>query len=77
MKVLDATFLADYLADVDTATQYLEEHSTERFVIPAPAFAEALVGEGTGRDSRRDRTSDTDGCCEFPVEQPPGPPIVR
>ena len=30
MKVLDATFLADYLADVDAATQYLEEHSTEQ-----------------------------------------------
>ena len=48
MKVLDATFLADYLENVDTATRYLEEHSTERFVIPAPAFAEVLVGEGNG-----------------------------
>jgi len=48
MKVLDATFLADYLANVDAATRYLLEHETERFVIPAPAFAEVLLGEGNG-----------------------------
>lgn len=48
MKVLDATFLVDYLDDVDAATGYLQEHSTERFVFPAPAFAEVLVGEGNG-----------------------------
>lgn len=48
MKVLDATFLADYLEDIDAATGYLQEHSTERFVFPAPAFAEVLVGEGNG-----------------------------
>ena len=50
MKVLDATFLIDYLEDVDAATGYLQGHSTERFVFPAPAFAEALVGEGNGPD---------------------------
>ncbi|MFW6436603.1 MAG: PIN domain-containing protein [Halococcoides sp.] len=50
MKVLDATFLIDYLEGVDAATGYLKEHSTERFVVPAPAFAEALVGEGKGPD---------------------------
>lgn len=48
MKVLDATFLADYLAGADAATEYLQEHSTERFVIPSPAFAEVLIGEGNG-----------------------------
>lgn len=48
MKILDATFLADYLEGVDGATGYLREHSTERFVFPAPAFAEVLVGEGNG-----------------------------
>ncbi|WP_254533458.1 PIN domain-containing protein [Natrinema gelatinilyticum] len=48
MKVLDATFLVDYLEGVDAATAYLQEHSTERFVIPAPAFAEVLIGEGNG-----------------------------
>ena len=50
MKVLDATFLIDYLEDIDAATEYLQEHSTERFVFPTPAFAEALVGEGNGPD---------------------------
>lgn len=50
MKVLDATFLVDYLEDVDGATGYLQKHSTERFVFPAPAFAEVLVGEGNGSD---------------------------
>ena len=59
MKVLDATFLADYLEDVDAATRYLEEHSTERFVIPAPAFAAVLVGEGNGQDE-----SDIEGARE-------------
>lgn len=48
MKVLDASFLIDYLEGVDAATGYLQDHSTERFVIPAPAFAEVLVGEGNG-----------------------------
>lgn len=50
MKVLDATFLADYLADVEAATSYLLDHSTEQFVFPSPAFAEVLVGEGNGPD---------------------------
>ena len=59
MKVLDATFLVDYLEDVDVATAYLEEHSTKRFVIPSPAFAEVLVGEGNGPDE-----SDIGGACE-------------
>lgn len=46
MKVLDATFLIDYLDDVDAATHYLETHRDEEFVVPLPAFAEVLVGEG-------------------------------
>lgn len=50
MKVLDASFLIDYLEGVDAATDYLQDHSTERFVFPAPAFAEVLVGEGNGPD---------------------------
>ena len=48
MKVLDATFLADYFEADDAATEYLQGHSTERFVFPAPAFAEVLIGEGNG-----------------------------
>lgn len=71
MKVLDATFLADYFEDVDTATRYLEEHANDRFVIPAPAFAEVLVGEGNGPDE-----SDIEGAREalswaevYPVDE--------
>lgn len=37
--MLTATFLADYLEGADTATEYLEDHSTEQFVIPASAFS--------------------------------------
>ena len=46
MKVLDATFLIDYLDGVDAAAEYLLAHEAERFVFPAPAYAEVLVGEG-------------------------------
>ncbi|WP_049925512.1 PIN domain-containing protein [Halopiger goleimassiliensis] len=46
MKVLDATFLIDYLDGVDAAAEYLLAHETERFIVPAPAYAEVLVGEG-------------------------------
>lgn len=46
MKVLDATFLIDYLNGVDATAEYLLEHENERFVFPVPAYAEALVGEG-------------------------------
>ena len=48
MKVLDATFLIDYLAGLPSTRDYLEAHETEAFVIPAPAYAEALLGEGNG-----------------------------
>lgn len=48
MKVLDATFLIDYLAGDTAARDYLLAHQAETFVIPAPAFAEVLVGEGNG-----------------------------
>ncbi|PSQ17144.1 VapC toxin family PIN domain ribonuclease [Halobacteriales archaeon QS_8_69_26] len=46
MKVLDATFLVDYLDGVDATAEYLLAHEDERFILPAPAYAEALVGEG-------------------------------
>lgn len=46
MKVLDATFLVDYLAGEDATAEYLLAHEDERFIFPAPAYAEALVGEG-------------------------------
>ena len=46
MRVLDASFLIDYLDDVDAATEYVTSHATERFIVPLPAYAEVLVGEG-------------------------------
>ena len=50
MKVLDATFLIDYLNGVDATAEYLLAHDDERFIIPAPAYAEVLVGEGNAPD---------------------------
>lgn len=44
MKVLDTTFLIDYLDNSDDATQYLTAHSTEEYIIPLPAYAEVVVG---------------------------------
>ena len=46
MKVLDATFLIDYLNGVDATAEYLLANQNERFILPAPAYAEVLVGEG-------------------------------
>ena len=48
MKVLDATFLIDYLDGIESTRQYLEEHENDAYVFPAPAYSEALVGEGNG-----------------------------
>jgi predicted nucleic acid-binding protein len=50
MKVLDATFLIDYLNGVDATAEFLLAHEDERFILPAPAYAEALVGEGNDPD---------------------------
>ena len=50
MKVLDATFLIDYLDCVDATAENLLAREDERFILPAPAYAEALVGEGTKPD---------------------------
>ena len=48
MKVLDTTFLIDYLEGAEATREFYEEHGGEeiRWVAPVPAFAEALVGEG-------------------------------
>ena len=48
MNVLDATFLIDYLDGVESTREYLEEHDSEAYVLPVPAYAEALLGEGNG-----------------------------
>ncbi|WP_255169512.1 PIN domain-containing protein [Natrononativus amylolyticus] len=50
MKVLDASFLIDYLNGVDVAAEYLLANDDEAFVFPAPAYAEVLVGEGNAPD---------------------------
>lgn len=48
MKVLDATFLVDYLDGDESTREFYEEHGGEqiRWVAPVPALAEVLVGEG-------------------------------
>ena len=59
MKVLDATFLIDYLDGVEATREFYEEHGSDqiRWVGPVPAFAEALVGEGNLP------RGDVDGAC--------------
>jgi predicted nucleic acid-binding protein len=48
MKVLDATFLIDYLDGVEATREFYEANGgeEERWVMPVVAYAEALVGEG-------------------------------
>lgn len=46
MKVLDATFLIDYLNGVDATATYLLANEDEEYIFPSVAYAEALVGEG-------------------------------
>jgi len=48
MKVLDTTFLIDYLDGVEATKEFYEASGAdnERWVIPVPAYAEVLVGEG-------------------------------
>lgn len=48
MKVLDATFLVDYLDGAESTREFYEEHGGDqlRWVAPVPALAEVLVGEG-------------------------------
>ena len=50
MKVLDATFLIDYLGGVNATAEYLVANEDETVVFPAPAYAEVLVGEGNAPD---------------------------
>lgn len=48
MKVLDATFLIDYLDGIESTKEFYEANGAEdeHWVMPVPAYAEALVGEG-------------------------------
>ena len=48
MKVLDATFLIDYLDAIEATREFYEKNGGDeiQWVAPTPAFAEVLVGEG-------------------------------
>lgn len=48
MNVLDATFLIDYLDGVEATRQFYEDNGGDqiRWIVPMPALAEVLVGEG-------------------------------
>ncbi|WP_049901614.1 PIN domain-containing protein [Halococcus agarilyticus] len=48
MKVLDATFLIDYLGGVSATKDFYEEYGggAEAWIMPTPAYAEVLAGEG-------------------------------
>lgn len=48
MKVLDATFLIDYLDGFGTTREFYEENGGDQiqWIAPIPALAEVLVGEG-------------------------------
>jgi len=48
MKILDATFLIDYLDGVEATKDFYEASggTDEHWVMPVPAYAEVLVGEG-------------------------------
>jgi len=52
MKVLDASFLIDYLQGDEATKECYEANGgdAERWVMPVPAYAEALVGEGNFPD---------------------------
>lgn len=54
MRVLDATFMIDYLAGHESTERYYEEHDgpEQHWITPVPAYAEVLVGVGNvpGRD---------------------------
>ncbi len=48
MKVLDASFLIDYLDGVDATREFYESAGGDdiRWVMPVPAYTEVLVGAG-------------------------------
>lgn len=49
MKVVDTTFLVDYLDDHDAVRDYLETNA-DVYATPAPAFTEVLQGEAYKSD---------------------------
>lgn len=66
MKVLDANFLIDYLDGVGDAASFYEASGgrDELWIMPGPAYAEALVGVGNVPDGDVDRAVDALGWAE-------------
>lgn len=52
MKVLDAGFLIDYLGGIEDTKRFYESNGgpDEDWIVPAPAYAEVLVGVGNVPD---------------------------
>jgi predicted nucleic acid-binding protein len=48
VKVLDSSYLIDYLNGTEAAAEFYETHggADEHWVMPAPAYAETIVGIG-------------------------------
>ena len=48
MKVLDTTFLIDYLDGIEATREFFEANggAETRWIVPVPSLAEVLVGEG-------------------------------
>jgi predicted nucleic acid-binding protein len=61
MKVLDATFLIDYLDGLPATKAFYETSGGEgeRWIIPVPAYAEVLVGVGNRPKGDVDDVRDT------------------
>lgn len=58
MRVLDANFLIDYLDGVSETRAFYERHGAadEVWIMPAPAYAETIVGVGNHPDGDLERT---------------------
>ena len=66
MRVLDANFLIDYLSGVQATKEYYERNGgdDETWIVPAPAYAETLVGVGNHPDGDVEAAIDALGWCE-------------
>jgi predicted nucleic acid-binding protein len=59
MKILNRTFLIDYLDGDDSTRKYLQKHDSGAYLLPIPAYAEGLLGkekdlDGDTEDVRED-----------------------
>lgn len=66
MRVLDTNFLIDYLDGVEATATYYESRGgdDEAWVVPAPAYAEVLVGVGNLPDGDVDEAIEALSWCE-------------